>query len=90
MVVKFPSIKADSHGGIITLSTTLCKVWTHPNTKFTVIYQDMEHPMEDHSPPSMVVTNLKPYIVIVDETKKEATIFELTCPMEHNINRQHK
>ena len=41
-------------------------------------------------PPSMVVTNLKPDIVIIDENKKEAKIFELTCPMEHNINRQHK
>ena len=38
----------------------------------------------------MVVTNLKPDIVIVDENKKEAKIFELTCPMEHNINKQHK
>ena len=32
-------------------------------------------------PPSMVVTNLKPDIVIVDENKKEAKIFELTGPM---------
>ena len=41
-------------------------------------------------PPSMVVTNLKPDIGIIDDNKKKSTIFELTCPMEHNINKQHK
>ena len=40
-------------------------------------------------PPSIVVTNLKPDIVIIDDNKKEATIFELPCPMECNINKQH-
>ena len=37
-------------------------------------------------PPSMVVTNLKPDIVIIDDKKKEAKLFELTCPIEHNKN----
>ena len=41
-------------------------------------------------PPSMVVTNLKPDIVIIDDKKKEAELFELTCPVEHNIHKQHK
>ena len=40
-------------------------------------------------PPSMVVTNLKPDIVIIDDKKKEDKLFELTCPIEHNIHKQH-
>ena len=41
-------------------------------------------------PPSLIVTTLKPDIVILDETKKEAFIFELTCPFEQNIHKRHK
>ena len=39
-------------------------------------------------PPSMVVTSLKPDIVIIDENRKEAKLFEPTCPMEHIINKK--
>ena len=38
----------------------------------------------------MVVTNKKPDIVIIDDKKKETKLFELTCPMEHNIHKVHK
>ena len=38
----------------------------------------------------MVVTNLKPVIVIIDDKKKEAKLFKLTCPIEHNIHKQRK
>ena len=36
------------------------------------------------------MTTLKPDIVLLDETKKEAFIFELTCPFEQNIHKRHK
>ena len=41
-------------------------------------------------PPSLVVSNLKPDIVVIDKTKKTAEIFELTCPGEHRIDISNK
>ena len=40
-------------------------------------------------PPEICVTALKPDIVIVDTIKKELNIFELTCPLERNIDERH-
>ena len=40
-------------------------------------------------PPEVCVTNLKPDIVIIDKVKKELHIFELTCPLETNIEKRH-
>ena len=41
-------------------------------------------------PPEICITNLKPDIVIVDKLKKNLHIFELTCPLERNIDERHK
>ena len=38
----------------------------------------------------MCITNLKPDIVIVDKMKENLHIFELTCPLERNIDEWHK
>ena len=40
-------------------------------------------------PPDICVTALKPDIVIVDTIKKELNIFELTCPLECNIDERY-
>ena len=40
-------------------------------------------------PPNIIVTNLKPDIVIIDKSKKEVNIFELTVPAEHRIKKAH-
>ena len=40
--------------------------------------------------PSLIVTTLKPDVVIVDNVKKEVVIYELTSPFEKNIHTQHK
>ena len=40
-------------------------------------------------PPEVCVTPLKPDIVIIDTHKKELNIFELTCPLERNIEERH-
>ena len=40
-------------------------------------------------PPEICVTNLKPDIVILDKLKKDLHIFELTCPLERNIEERH-
>ena len=40
-------------------------------------------------PPHVIVTNLRPDIVIVNESLREIVIFELTCPWDSNINRSH-
>ena len=39
---------------------------------------------------TLVVSTLKPDVVIVDNVKKEVVIYELTSPFEKNIDRQHK
>ena len=41
-------------------------------------------------PPNIMVTNLKPDIVVVDKSKKEVSIFELTCPAETRIDISNK
>ena len=40
-------------------------------------------------PPNILVTALKPDIVIVSETSEEVLVFELTCPWDTNIVRSH-
>ena len=41
-------------------------------------------------PPSLVVSNLKPDIVVLDRKNKTVDIFELTCPGETRIDIAHK
>ena len=41
-------------------------------------------------PPNLVVTTLKPDVVIIDKSNKTATIFELTIPSEHRIKTAHE
>ena len=40
-------------------------------------------------PPHVLVTALKPDIVIVSENSLEVIVFELTCPWDTNIARSH-
>ena len=56
-------------------------------SKYTC-YVDIEGsqtPAEGTLPPNVLVTNLKPDIVIMDKSKKTVSIFELTVPAEHRI-----
>ena len=40
-------------------------------------------------PPHILVTNQKPDIFIINESLREAVVFELTCPWDDNISRSH-
>ena len=40
-------------------------------------------------PPNVLTTNLRPDLFIVNETSREAIVFELTCPWDSNIARSH-
>ena len=40
-------------------------------------------------PPNILVTNLRPDIVLINEVSREIVLFELTCPWEQNIDRNH-
>ena len=40
-------------------------------------------------PPHVLVTNLRPDIFVLDESKREAVVFELTCPWDNNVERAH-
>ena len=41
-------------------------------------------------PPSVLVTTLKPDIVIIEKSTKKVTVFELTVPAEHRIETANK
>ena len=41
-------------------------------------------------PPEILITNLKPDITILDKTNNKFHIFELTCPLMANIDKQHE
>ena len=62
------------------------------DSKFKV-YSDLlgwEAPGGGTIPPALCVTNLKPDIVIIDEHKKTLHIFELTMPLNRNIDDRNK
>ena len=40
-------------------------------------------------PPHILVTNLRPDLFLFDETTRVAVVFELTCPWDSNIDRNH-
>ena len=40
-------------------------------------------------PPEICVTAQKPDIVLIDKSNKSLHLFELTCPLESNINKNH-
>ena len=56
------------------------------------LYSDMPGYQAPHGgtiPPHILVTALKPDIVIVSETSEVIILFELTCPWDSNIVRSH-
>ena len=60
--------------------------------QLTLCYIDIKHhqtPAEGTLPADLVVTTLKPDIVIIDQTKNTVHIFELTVPAEHRIKTAH-
>ena len=59
--------------------------------KFTcfVDLQDCQTPAGGTLPPSLVVSTLRPDVVIIDKKKKEVNIFELTVPAEPRIKISH-
>ena len=40
-------------------------------------------------PPHVLTTSLRPDIFLVNESSREAIIFELTCPWDNNVDRSH-
>ena len=59
------------------------------NSKY-VVRTDLPGNPSKTLPPEMIVTNLIPDVVIVDEKKKNVAIFELTAPFETNIKARHE
>ena len=57
-----------------------------------ILYSDMPGFQAPHGgtiPPHVLVTSLKPDIVIVSSVSQEVIVFELTCPWDSNITRSH-
>ena len=57
--------------------------------KFSIHTTRHEAVGEGSIPPEVCITNLKPDITILDNTNKTFNIFELTCPLFANIDKQH-
>ena len=56
------------------------------------LFSDMPGYQAPHGgtvPPHVLVTALKPDIVIISEQTEEVIVFELTCPWDSNISRSH-
>ena len=60
--------------------------------KGMTLYSDMPRFQAPHGgtiPPHILVTALKPDIVVFNDQTKEVIVFELTCPWDSNISRSH-
>ena len=58
-----------------------------------ILFSDMPGYQAPHGgtvPPHVLVTTLKPDIVIINEQSEEVIIFELTCPWDSNISRSQE
>ena len=58
----------------------------------SVFYSDVLGHQAPHGgtiPPHILVTSLRPDIVVIKEDVREIIIFELTCPWDSNIERSH-
>ena len=56
------------------------------------LYSDLHGFQAPHGgviPPNILVTTLRPDVFIVNEDARIAVLFELTCPWERNIERDH-
>ena len=56
------------------------------------LYSDIpgfEAPHGGTIPPHILVTNLRPDLFLVSESKRKAVVFELTCPWDSNVARSH-
>ena len=57
-----------------------------------VFFSDIDGHQAPHGgtiPPHVLVTSLRPDIVVLSESLREVIIFELTCPWDSNIDRSH-
>ena len=58
--------------------------------KMFIDIEGFQTPAQGTIPPQILVTNLKPDIVILDQKKQTVNIFELTVPYERRIEISHK
>ena len=61
-----------------------------PSFKLFSDLPGLEAPQGGTIPPHVLVTNFKPDLFLISETKACAVIFELTCPWDSNIQRSHE
>ena len=58
-----------------------------------VLYPDLPGFQSAHRgvfPPHIIVTPLRPDLVLINESARMIIVFELTCPWERNIDRDHE
>ena len=57
-----------------------------------VLFSDMSGFQAPHGgtiPPNVLVTNLRPDLVLLNESLRVIIVFELTCPWDNNVERSH-
>ena len=86
-VVKLAWTEEDSHDNILLY---IAKCLNRTKFKCYIDIEGYQTPSHGTLPPSVVVTTLKPDLVIIDQKTKSIHIFELTVPKETRILTANK
>ena len=77
------------HNCVLSNIISLIRPVLNPDTRLFSDIPGFLAPGGGSVPPSIIVTNLKPDLFIVNESAGVVVIFELTCPWDGNIERSH-
>ena len=77
------------HDSVLTTIITFVKMCLRPGW---ALFSDLSGYQAPHGgviPPHILVTPLRPDLFLIDEVRRMIIVFELTCPFERNIDREH-
>ena len=77
------------HDSVLTTIITFIKRGLRPGLTLFSDLPGFQAPHGGVIPPHILVTPLKPDLFLVDEERRTIVMFELTCPFERNIDREH-
>ena len=92
LVAQLPSTREVTWRHDSVLNTIVSFVDSKLRSGF-VIYSDLPDFRSRHGgviPPHIIVTSLRPDLVLINEESRIIVVFELTCPFERNIDREHE
>ena len=77
------------HDSVLSTIISFVKLRLRPGLS---LYSDLAGFQAPHGgviPPHILVTPLKPDLFLIDEVRRTIVVFELTCPWEKNVERDH-